>query len=142
MKTIEEQLILHERLRLKPYRDSVKGKLTIGVGRNLDDVGISEDEALYLLRNDIAKVENELKQFEWFNKLDGVRKKVLIDMDFNLGLPKFLTFKRMIAALKEGDFKKASDEMLDSRWAMQVKRRAVRLSIMMETGQDYDELGV
>jgi len=141
MAHITEQLILHEGLRLKPYRDTV-GKLTIGVGRNLDDVGISRDEAEYLLRNDIAKVMASLSKFDWFNSLDFVRRKVIIDMAFNLGLGGLLLFKNMISAIKEQDYKRAAAEMLDSKWAQQVKTRADRLALMMETGKDYDELGV
>lgn len=63
MNSIEDQLILHERLKLKPYRCSA-GKLTIGVGRNLEDKGISEEEALFLLRNDIAEAELQLTQYD------------------------------------------------------------------------------
>lgn len=46
-------LIRHDGLRLKPYRDT-RNKLTIGVGRNLDDVGITREEALMLPNNEIA----------------------------------------------------------------------------------------
>ncbi len=136
MKLIEQMLIIDEGMRLKPYRDTV-GKLTIGVGRNLDDVGISEDEALYLLSNDIKKAREDVKKVfgEMFHELDPVRQAVLIDMMFNLGLPRFLGFKKFIQAVKEKDFSKASQEMLDSRWAKQVKSRAERLSYMMKTGR-------
>ena len=136
MKLIEQMLIIDEGMRLKPYRDTV-GKLTIGVGRNLDDVGISEDEALYLLSNDIKKAREDVKKVfgEMFHELDPVRQAVLIDMMFNLGLPRFLGFKKFIQAVKEKDFSKASQEMLDSRWAKQVKSRAERLSYMMRTGR-------
>ena len=135
-------LIIDEGLRLKPYRDTV-GKLTIGVGRNLDDVGISEDEALYLLNNDIKKAKEDVKKVfgEMFYELDSIRQAVLIDMMFNLGLPRFLTFRKFIQAVKEKDFKKASIEMLNSRWATQVKKRAERLSYMMRTGKIHKEYG-
>ena len=136
MKLIQQMLIIDEGIRLKPYKDTV-GKLTIGVGRNLDDVGISEDEALYLLNNDIKKAKEDVKKVfgEMFHELDPVRQAVLIDMMFNLGLPRFLGFKKFIQAVKERDFSKASQEMLDSRWARQVKSRAERLSYMMRTGR-------
>ncbi len=128
---IREQLIKHEGLRLKPYKDSL-GIYTIGVGRNLDDVGISEDEALYLLDNDIANVEEQCSHFAWFSDLSLIRKQVIIDMVFNLGLTRFLKFKKTISYLSIGDFKSAAKEMLDSKWKEQVGIRAITLSLMLE----------
>ena len=123
---IKELLIANEGLKLKPYRDSV-GKLTIGVGRNLDDNGISYDEAMFLLRNDIERAEKDLRKiFVNFNDYDENVKMVLIDMMFNLGFRKFMTFKKFIEAIKQGDLEKAAKEMLDSKWATQVKKRAER----------------
>lgn len=138
MKSIEEQLILHEGLKLKPYRDTV-GKLTIGIGRNLDDKGISEDEALFLLRNDITEVREALGKYDWFTALDPVRQKVLIDMAFNLGVAGLLGFKQMIAALERGDYLVAAAEMVNSRWYAQTRLRAIRLVKMMRTGEDYEK---
>lgn len=123
---IKELLIANEGLKLKPYRDSV-GKLTIGVGRNLDDNGISYDEAMFLLRNDIERAEKDLRKiFVNFNDYEENVKMVLIDMMFNLGFRKFMTFKKFIEAIKQGDLEKAAKEMLDSKWATQVKKRAER----------------
>ena len=136
MKSIEEQLILHEGLRKKPYRCTA-GKLTIGVGRNLDDKGISELEALYLLWNDMKDVMDALDRYAWYRQLDPVRQKVMIDMAYNLGMAGLLKFRKMIAALELGDYQAAADQMLDSRWARQVKTRADRLAEMMRTGEDY-----
>ncbi len=127
-------LITHEGLRLKPYRDT-RGKLTIGVGRNLDDVGITEEEALYLLKNDIKRVLDFLKErLPYWNGLTETRKMALVDMCFNLGPGGFLSFKRMLAALERGDYEQAAREMLDSRWARQVGRRAEELAEMMRDG--------
>ena len=134
--SLEDQLILHEGLKLKPYRCTA-GKLTIGVGRNLDDKGISHDEAMYMLVNDIDDVRNALERYEWYTKLDAVRQKVMIDMAYNLGMAGLLKFRKMIAALELGDYQAAADQMLDSRWARQVKTRADRLAEMMRTGEDY-----
>ena len=133
--SIEDQLILHEGLRLKPYR-CTEGKLTIGVGRNLDDRGINKAEALYMLDTDIKLVKGALG-YQWCHDMDPVRKKVIIDMVFNLGLSGFLQFQKMIKALQTGDYLTASKEMLDSKWANQVGSRAVRLSKMLMTGEDY-----
>ncbi len=133
---ITDLLIKHEGLRLKPYRDTV-GKLTIGVGRNLEDMGITKGEALYLLGNDINRVRLELiKIIEWFLTLNAVRQNVLIDMVFNLGITRFKRFKKLIAAIEAQDWDRAAKEMLDSRWARQVGQRAVELAKMMEDGDD------
>ncbi len=127
-------LITHEGLRLKPYRDT-RGKLTIGVGRNLDDVGITEEEALYLLKNDIKRVLDFLKErLPYWNGLTETRKMALVDMCFNLGPGGFLSFKRMLRALEREDYEQAAREMLDSRWARQVGRRAEELAEMMREG--------
>lgn len=132
--TIRDQLIRDEGLRLHPYRDSV-GKLTIGVGRNLDDVGISNSEAALLLDNDINDVVKRLETaFPWTAVLDDARKGVLINMAFNLGLQGLAAFKNFLTAVQAGDYLKARDEMLDSIWAEQVGPRAQRLAIQMETG--------
>lgn len=135
MKTIEEQLILHEGLRRKPYR-CTEGYLTIGVGLNLD-AGITEDEAIWLLQNRLKGIIAQLEQYDWYTKLDPIRQKVLIDMAYNLGMAGLLKFRRMIAAIELGDYEAAADQMLDSRWARQVKTRADRLAEMMRTGEDY-----
>lgn len=134
MNKLTKQLIRDEGLRLKPYHDTV-GKLTIGVGRNLDDNGITEDEASYLLQNDIAVSKRELSAYGWFNRLDEVRQGAIINMHFNLGLPRLLTFRKMIAALECGNYTKAANEALDSRWANQVGQRAVRLARQIKTGE-------
>ena len=136
MRSIEDQLILHEGLRLKPYRCTA-GKLTIGVGRNLEDKGISHHEALFLLRNDIAEVTAQLEQFDWFRALGPVRRKVLVDMAFNLGMAGLMGFKQMIEALKRANYEAAADEMVNSRWYRQVGERGRRLEVMMRTGEDY-----
>jgi lysozyme len=128
-------LIRHEGLRLKPYRDT-RNKLTIGVGRNLDDAGITREEALMLLNNDIATVRREVAHaFQWVSRLNPVRKDVILNMVFNLGLPRFRRFKNTIAAIKAEDWEKAAREMLDSLWAKQVGRRAKELAAMMKRGK-------
>ena len=128
---IQQQLILHEGLRLTPYVDTV-GKLTIGVGRNLSDVGISRDEAMMLLRSDIADAVCDLHTiFIDFVSLPVKVQKVLIDMRFNLGPSRFRGFKRMIAAVKACNYWQAAEEMKDSRWFRQVGIRGRNLYGMM-----------
>lgn len=131
-------LMHSEGLRLKPYRDTV-GVLTIGYGRNLDHVGISEDEAALMLENDITAALEGLDLFlPWWRRLDGVRQRVLADMAFNLGVTKLLKFRNTLAAVQRGDYRAAARGMRNSLWARQVKGRAVRLATMMETGRDVE----
>lgn len=132
--SLEDMLIRHEGLMLKPYRDSVN-KLTIGVGRNLDDVGISRDEAIYLLKNDIQKVVAQAKQFPWYDKLSNPRKQVVLNMIFNLGITRFSQFRKTIGFIANGDYTAAAKEMLDSKWAKQVGKRATELAGIMERGE-------
>lgn len=134
------QLRLHEGERLTPYRCTA-GKLTIGVGRNLEDRGITREESAMLLANDITREERELvRALPWVAKLDEVRQRVLLDMSFNLGLAGLLGFKNTLATIERGDYQRAAAMMLDSRWARQVGQRAERLSRMMATGKDPREL--
>jgi lysozyme len=134
------QLRLHEGERLKPYRCTA-GKLTIGVGRNLEDRGITREESAVLLANDIAAEERELlRALPWVATLDEVRQRVLLDMSFNLGIVGLLGFKNTLAIIQAGDYQRAAAMMLDSKWATQVGARAERLSRMMATGKDPREL--
>jgi len=132
---IKDQLIKHEGLRLDLYPDSV-GKMTIGVGRNIDDKGISIDEVMLMLDNDIKEVEEQVNHFRWFDTLSEVRRRVIIDMVFNLGITRFKKFKKTIAHISAGDYGGASREMLDSKWAKQVGVRAETLSKMMKNNTD------
>lgn len=123
-----------EGVRLKPYRDSV-GKLTIGVGRNLDDKGITQEECDMMLQNDMVAHCMELdRKLPWWRNLDEIRQRVLANMAFNMGVPKLLGFTNTLALVEAGDYAKAADEMLNSVWAKQVGLRAARLSAMMRTG--------
>ena len=120
-----------EGLRLKVYRDT-SGKLSIGYGRNLSDKGISREEALYLLKNDIAIASVSAQGiFNDFDKLSKVRQEVIIDMIFNLGESGFLRFSHFIQAIKDQDFERASREILNSLAARQAHDRYVELSDAM-----------
>jgi len=137
METLRQQLIRHEGLRLEVYECS-NGYKTIGVGRNIQTNGITEDEAHLMLDNDIKRSAAELESFSWWEELDQVRKDCLINMVFNLGLPTFKKFKGMLSPIENKDFQLASLEMLDSRWSRQVKGRSKELSEQMRTGQRQD----
>lgn len=161
MKTIEEQLELHEGFRAQKYRCTA-GKLTIGIGRNLDDVGIrpaeterlgitlrgvikngvTRPQALALLAFDIAEAREALDDLipNW-RDLDPVRRKVLEDMAFNMGQATLGQFKNTLAAISRRDFAAAASGMRKSAWYRQVgtapNQRGERLARMMQTGTDY-----
>lgn len=136
---VGDLLRLHEGVRQFPYRDSV-GKLTIGVGFNLDDVGLYPEEMDFILKNRLKKVASELyDHLPWITSLNSARTAVLLDMGYNLGVPGLLKFRKMIEAMRTFRWGDAAAEMLDSKWAGQVGRRAVRLAAMMETGQWPDQ---
>ena len=121
----------HEGLELKPYRCSAD-KLTIGVGRNIEDRGITMDEAEFMLNTDIALVMKEaLQVLPFWNTLTPVRREVVLNMLFNLGMPRLLKFKKMLDALEKRDYTAAAFEMENSRWASQVGERAEELADMM-----------
>lgn len=131
------QIWKEEGFRKFPYRDTV-GKLTIGVGRNLDDVGLSEDEIRYLFNNDFEKARERAALLPAWTSLNGPRKAVLVNMVFQLGLAGVSKFKRMLEALARNDYDAAAAEMLDSKWHKQTPGRAERLSIQMRTGTWVD----
>lgn len=131
---IVDLLTLHEGYRQLPYRDTV-GKLTIGIGFNLDDTGLYLDESQAVLRLRLLRVGRELTEhLPWVANLDPVRLAVVLDMAYNLGVPGLLKFKNTLAHVEAGRYKAAAANMLLSKWARQVGKRANRLAQMMETG--------
>lgn len=128
------QLNTDEDRRKKPYKDSV-GKTTIAVGRNLDDRGLRDDEIDLMLANDVTEAIGDCRRlFRNFDSLREERQEVLVNMMFNLGYVKLSGFKKLIAAVMAGDWREASEQMLDSKWADQVGDRADRLATAMRKG--------
>ena len=129
-----EELKRDEGVELKAYQDT-EGIWTIGIGRNLQDVGVSMDEAEYMLANDIDVAVGELQRtFDWFEGLSDARLRVCINMCFNLGLTRLLGFKKFLAAMAAGDWETAGVEMLDSKWSRQVGARSTRLKDLLLEG--------
>lgn len=125
-----------EGLRLKPYRCTA-GKLTIGYGRNLEDIGISQAEANYMFQQDFARAMQDaitICKENGINYEDLIEQRfyVLTDMVFNLGINGTRKFKKLLYALKKGLYDDAAKEMLDSQWAKQVGNRAVKLAALMK----------
>jgi lysozyme len=133
-----DQIKSDEGLVLHAYTDTVD-MLTIGYGRLIDrrrGGGISEDEAEYLLKNDVSSRLTVLQNaIPFFNKLDDARKAVLLNMSFQLGIAGLLKFKGTLAFIEAGDYKNAAANMLKSLWAKQTPNRAKRLAEQMRTGK-------
>jgi len=128
--TLLDMLIRHEGKRRILYEDSL-GVPTIGVGHNLSKP-LSDAAILQILRDDVNDAYNEcLHAFPWFMDLTEARQRAVIDMCFNMGLPRLLGFKKFLQAMALGDYDTAANEMLDSLWAKQVKSRALELANMI-----------
>lgn len=137
MSKLSDQLRIHEGVRTHAYKCSAN-MITVGVGRNLDEnggIGLSDDEIDYLLENDIKRCKQELVGLSWFADLDAVRQDAIVNLCFNLGLTRLMGFKNAMGAMAVGDYEKAADEFLDSRWANQVGQRALDVTHMIRTGE-------
>lgn len=139
---IEALLTKHEGQRVRAYDDAtglelrpgmtLKGNVTIGVGRNLTGKGLDAHEINFLLSSDIADAIQDAKAVvPCYEELSRPRQLVLISMAFNLGRAGLEEFKRFISAVEIGDYDDAADHMMQSRWAKQVGPRAVELSHLM-----------
>ena len=130
----KELLIKHEGIRFTPYKCTA-GKLTIGVGRNIEDKGITKEEALYLLDNDIKECERDLANdiFKgFFYAFPQNIQSVIINMRFQLGRTGFRNFRKMIMAFRDWNFAEAIVQMRDSKWYEQVPTRANELIKMVK----------
>ena len=140
MSKLVEQLKRHEGIRTHAYQCTAN-MTTVGVGRNIDEdggIGLSIDEIEFLLENDIKRCKQELISFPWFSQIDSVRQDALVNLCFNLGMTRLLGFKNALTAMSVGDYDKAADEFMDSRWAKQVGSRAEEVCAMIRTG-NYPE---
>lgn len=132
---MSQELIRDEGKRNKLYRDIV-GKNSIAVGRNLDDVGVRDDEIALMLKNDITRAWADVQHYlPWVKDLDEVRQRVLTNLTFNIGIHSLMGFHDTLGLIQAGKYQDAASAMLDSKWAKQVGARADRLAKMMETGE-------
>lgn len=133
---LSNQLNIDEGRRKTLYKDTATPpKWSIGVGRNLEDKGLRDDEINLMLTNDINEAVFDVRGLvPSFDKLGDVRQEVLVNMSFNMGKTKLAKFKKMLAAVAIQDFSRAADEMKDSAWYGQTKDRAVRLVYAMRFG--------
>lgn len=116
---LKTRIIEHEGIEESAYQDS-KDYWTIGIGRMIDERRggkLSHEEMIYLLNNDIANAEKDLSPFAWYTIQNEVRRGVLIELVISMGIGRLRGFVNMIAALTEMDYKKAGEELIDSKWA-------------------------
>ena len=128
-------LIRHEGIKLKPYH-CTSGKLTIGIGRNLEDRGITKEEAIYLLNNDIHSFHEQLlDKFSFYKYLEGARRDAVLNLAFNMGVYSLSKFVKALSYMEDKQYDKAADEFMDSKWSQQVGSRAVEVTEIIRTGE-------
>jgi len=133
---LRKQITKHEGIEYKLYR-CTSDKLTIGVGRNIEDRGISHDTAMQMLDEDIDICINELQQtVSYWDDLPERVQEALVNLCFNMGIKRLMAFKKTFGYLREGMFDKAADELLDSRYANQVGQRAIDVAHMIREGAE------
>lgn len=131
--SLKASLKADEGVRYKPYRDTV-GKLTIGAGRNLDDVGISDSEVDFLLMSDVGRTEGDLDRLmPWWRQQPENVQMVLLQMAFNMGIGALQGFHVMLGRIQAADYAGAAQAALESKWAAQVGVRAQRLATLLKT---------
>lgn len=145
MEKLQDELIRDEGLQLSPYRDSL-GYLTIGVGHLIQKgekfghfIGsITNYEAMELLDLDIGIAIRRLNNiYPQWRELDDVRQRAMINLTFNLGY-RLADFHRFLHALKTGDYEKAADHLIQSRWFKQVRLRGPRIVHAIRTGTEWE----
>ena len=142
MNRLADQLAKHEGVKRFAYKCPA-GKITVGIGRNIDSdggLGLSDDEIIYLLRNDISRIDQELTNaFRFYKELDRVRKDAMINICFNLGLTRLRSFREALGRMEKKEYPEAAVEFLDSLWASQVGQRALDVTYMIQHGEYPDE---
>lgn len=131
--TLKDRIKQHEGLRHRVYMDS-EGILTAGYGRNLEAVPFSDDEVDLMFENDFRRAVDRAESFFVYHALNETRRGVLIEMIFQMGAKGVSKFVKFLDAAAEGDWQRAHDEMLDSKWARQTPERAEKLAKIFLTG--------
>jgi lysozyme len=122
----------HEGRKSKLYKCTA-GKNTIGIGRNVDDVGLSDDEIDYLFENDLKRAQDAASKYSWFAELSEVRQAAVLDLMFNIGASRFAGFRNFIQAMSQQQYTWAAAELVDSKWYSQVGRRGPRIASMIRS---------
>jgi lysozyme len=135
---LKAQVIHSEGIRTTAYKDTLNN-WTIGVGHLIKipdeeyllDKELTDLEVDQIFTTDLNQAIDDARKFIEIDNLSEDAFFVVVDMAFNLGLPKLMRFQNFQQALKEKDYKKASREMLDSLWARQLPNRSKRLAKQM-----------
>ena len=142
----KQTLARHEGKRPRPYDDAngktigpsyrvIQGKLTIGIGHNLEDNPLPDHIIDLLLDSDVATVLSQLDaSVPWWRNLDEVRQEALANMCFNMGIASLLGFRNTLRHLKEGRYPDAASGVRNSRYYRQTGRRGEEVARMIETG--------
>jgi len=132
--TLTQRIGRHEGRRHKSYKDSV-GKLTAGIGRNLEDVAFTDEEIDLMFENDLARAKRGAETFYLYEMVNDIRREVLIEMVFQMGLKGVGKFKKFFRAAQARNWEAAHKEMLDSKWAKQTPARALELALIFRIGR-------
>jgi len=133
MVRLRETITRHEGSRLDMYQDTL-GIWTIGVGHNIQEKGISPKVMEIMLEEDLEEAISELKRsVSFFSKMPEQVQEALVNLSFNMGIPRLMQFRKTLAYLRDGEFASAADELLDSRYAEQVGHRALEVADMIRT---------
>ena len=129
---LKKTLRRHEGVKNSIYKCSA-GYHTVGIGHNLDTMPLSDRAIDLILEDDIEIATQDVKRnISFFDDLPTEVQETLVNMCFNLGITRLLMFKNMLKAIENRDWKRASEEALDSRWAKQVGDRAIELASVLE----------
>ncbi len=135
---LEAAIIQNEGVSSFVYVDIV-GHYTVGIGRNLDkrgNNGLTEDEMLYLLRNDIRRCQKSLEPYPWYSIQNEPRKDALIELCFNMGMPRLLKFRNTLRFMGEKNYDEAAKHLLMSKWSKQVgPTRSKKISEQIRRGR-------
>jgi lysozyme len=127
---IKETLKKEEGFEPCVYKDSLD-YWTLGYGRLVDKRkggGITEEEADFLLENDINRTDVALhKALPWLVEQPQTIKDALLLMSFQMGVKTLLTFSNTLSLIRQGKYKLAADNALKSLWARQTPDRAARV---------------
>lgn len=133
---LKQELVSDEGVVLHYYNDSL-GYATIGVGRLIDQRkggGITKEEALYLLDNDIERKSAEVyRELPWLKDHPDEVQRAVINMAFQMGIVGLLTFKNTLSLIEQHKYKEAADNALKSKWATQTPNRAKRVTDMIRS---------
>ena len=146
---IAKRLEFHEGRRAEAYYCS-GGYLTQGIGHNLEMNPLTKEqkskikdikhwtdaEIDMILADDVYQCKVLMTQLiEGFDKFDDERQYALVDMCFQLGARGVSRFKKMLKAMREGDWNRAGLECLDSKYAKDTPARAKRIAHLIKTGE-------